>query len=365
LSSQGIEQFKAALKEVNNKLLVITISLPVIVSFAEVYNLSLDVVYKKLVTFFNTLGVRAVFDTRFAYSLIRLLLTKELNAKTTNLPLIVTECSAWLLYAIKKLHKDLLPSLSLVKSQQKLMGFLIKEVVKDKLIKEFFKDYTNEELVEENNTSGEEHKEIKEILHIAICQCNDKKVESTLDKESKKEVDLIITAKELHEYITQPFNSIKPIDTPYSITQFLPTSFPYKEITNTTLGYIYGISEQTLKFTTAGNKDFRIAEIVLSDSKKIKGVLAGGYRNIQKILASVKSGKCAHDYIEIYACPGECWGGAGLLDIEGRLADKVKTGDEDYANAALKYLNEHPTIINMLKSKPIEKKEEGVSSLSW
>lgn len=38
-----------------------------------------------------------------------------------------------------------------------------------------------------------------------------------------------------------------------------------------------------------------------------------GFRNIQKIVQSIKKGKCEYTYVEMMACPGGCFSGGGQI----------------------------------------------------
>jgi iron only hydrogenase large subunit-like protein len=38
-----------------------------------------------------------------------------------------------------------------------------------------------------------------------------------------------------------------------------------------------------------------------------------GFRNIQKIVQTIKKKKCLYSYVEIMACPGGCYSGGGQI----------------------------------------------------
>ena len=43
-----------------------------------------------------------------------------------------------------------------------------------------------------------------------------------------------------------------------------------------------------------------------------------GFRNIQKVVSSIKRKKCEYSYIEMMACPGGCYGGGGQIRFEDK-----------------------------------------------
>lgn len=371
LSSQGVQQLKTKLAEAEKDrkiVLVASLSLPVIVSFARAFLCDLDSAYRKLIAFLSRIGVKYVFDTRFAHEIVQHLIVQELRSRTSDsgIPLICGECPAWVLYAYKKLAAEKLPALSLVKSQQRVMGVLLKTVMRERILQ-------LEKLPPET-----------EIFHVAICQCNDKKVESVLNvagkthKEGKREIDIALTARELLEYMTKEckvdFASLSNVVPAPAIDEFLsgPTesmskaaAVPIKSVPNGYFRAVYSAMTGAVpELKPCGNKDMRQAQ-----TGKFRAALVGGYRNIQKVLAMLKQGKRSFDYIELYSCPGECWGGAGLLETKEKLAEVMakETAATEKGWDVEGFLKRNPAVAAMLISEKFQKAEEKVtvSSVAW
>ena len=52
------------------------------------------------------------------------------------------------------------------------------------------------------------------------------------------------------------------------------------------------------------------------EGKTVKMAKCYGFRNIQKIVQTIKKNKCEYSYVEIMACPGGCYSGGGQIKVE-------------------------------------------------
>jgi len=365
LSSQGIDQLKQILIPPLKICPFVSISSQVISSFSLYYKISMEQTFCKFVKFFNSLGISYIFDTQFAHYLSGELYTRELACKKTAAPLISSECPAWFLYAYKKLSNELLGALSTVKSEQRILGTLVKLLGNQEKDKE----------------------KLDNFYHIAICSCNDKKVEAALGKteEKQKDIDLILTANEIFNFIalSTDFSKLDPEKNPINLLDFIkfkPT-FPMKyaiQPINTYPPSFIQLIQNSLKieYKTLGNKDFKITE-----NGQYKMALVGGYRNIQKIIAILKSGKTIYQFIELYACPGECYSGAELLDTKEKLSEIVKNEKiteilentmSEFKKLISEFLLKYPMISKELTEEIKLKKEEdkkldkiAISNVKW
>lgn len=70
-----------------------------------------------------------------------------------------------------------------------------------------------------------------------------------------------------------------------------------------------------MKKTEIKNSDFIEYEFIV-EGKTVKMAKCYGFRNIQKIVQTIKKKKCEYSYVEIMACPGGCFSGGGQIKVD-------------------------------------------------
>ncbi|KFK26540.1 hypothetical protein AALP_AA8G262300 [Arabis alpina] len=328
LEKQSLDEFLSAL---DNKDVIISLSPQSRTSLAVHYNISPLQVFKKLTTFFKSLGVKAVFDTNCSRDLVLIeacneFLTRFKQAASqvadkSPLPVLSSACPGWICYAEKKLGSFVLPYVSSVKSPQQAIGAAIKHHLSQAL-----------------------GLRLEDVYHVTVMPCYDKKLEAarddfvfqveTHDNGGLKltEVDSVLTTGEIMDLI-----KLKGVD-----FKDLEESPLDRLLTNVTEdGHLYGVAgssggyaetifrhaakalfgqtiEGPLEFKTLRNSDFREVVLELEGRTVLKFALCYGFNNLQNIVRRVKMGKCDYHYVEIMACPTGCLNGAGQI--------KPKTG---------------------------------------
>ncbi|CAM8932817.1 unnamed protein product [Rhodiola kirilowii] len=186
LEKQSLDEFLSHLEK--NKAVIISLSPQSRAALAVQYGLSshqivsrnhsyyvfirismfpLDV-FKKLTTFFKSLGVKAVYDTSCSRDISLSESCNEFVARYRNsrpgkkqgrnLPMLASACPGWICYAEKTLGSYILPYISSVKSPQQVMGATIKHHLSKKL-----------------------GLRPEEIYHVSVMPCYDKKLEASRD----------------------------------------------------------------------------------------------------------------------------------------------------------------------------------------
>ncbi|KAK1306578.1 hypothetical protein QJS10_CPA10g01820 [Acorus calamus] len=331
LEKQSLDEFLSNIKL--GKDVIVSLSPQSRASLAHYFNLSPIQVFRKLTTFFKSLGVKAVFDTSCSRDLSLIESCSEFIMRFNkhsqnagrecgpNLPMLSSACPGWICYAEKTLGSYILPYISSVKSPQQVIGAAIKHHICQKM-----------GLMPDN------------VYHVTVMPCYDKKLEAARDDFVFKvghgdnagqentgsgfaEVDSVLTSGEVLELIQS-----KSID--FKALQESPLD---RLLTNVDEeGHIFGVSggsggyaetifryaattlfgkevEGPLDFRIIRNSDFREVTLEMDGKTVLKFALCYGFRNLQNIVRKIKTGKCDYHFLEVMACPSGCLNGGGQL----------------------------------------------------
>ncbi|EPY52015.1 iron hydrogenase [Schizosaccharomyces cryophilus OY26] len=255
-----------------------------------------------------------------------------------KLPMLSSSCPGWICY-VEKTHSALIPHLSRVRSPQQACGRLLKDWAS--------KQYSLER---------------KQVWHLSLMPCFDKKLEASRDEFSEdgvRDVDAVLTPKEIVEmfkYLDLDPRSIVKNRIPYKISnEVLPAWYPrltFEEQGGSSSGgymsYVMSYAAEMLfgihdanSFVTKVDQNGDLTEYILRDPRSDETLLTMstcyGFRNIQNLVRKV-NGKNSnrrgqvllkrrmkndsqkiqqrnrqYDYVEVMACPGGCINGGGQL----------------------------------------------------
>ncbi|KAJ4980769.1 hypothetical protein NE237_031606 [Protea cynaroides] len=330
LEKQSLEEFLSNLE--SGKAVIVSVSPQSRASLAVQFGLSPSQVFRKLTTFFKSLGVKAIFDTSCSRDLSLVEACNEfvtrfkhhstdVEGRNPSLPMLTSACPGWVCYAEKTLGSYILPYISSVKSPQQAIGAAIKHHICQKM---GFKP---------NN-----------VYHVTVMPCYDKKLEAARDDflfsmEPQgdtvpedaglriTEVDSVLTTGEVLDLI-----QLKSVD--FKVLEESPLD---RQLTNVDEeGHIYGVNgssggyaetifrhaakvlfqkeiEGPLDFKTIRNSDFREVNLEVEGKTVLKFALCYGFRNLQNIVRKIKIGKCDYHFLEVMACPSGCLNGGGQI----------------------------------------------------
>ncbi|KAK9664461.1 hypothetical protein RND81_14G043400 [Saponaria officinalis] len=330
LEKQSLDEFLTSIKK--GKAVIVSISPQSRASLAEHFGLSPVQVFKKLTTFFKSLGVKAVFDTSCSRDLALIEACNEFIARykqaqslddvkhKTALPMISSSCPGWICYAEKTLGSYILPYISSVKSPQQTIGAVIKRYLCQKM-----------------------SLRPDEIYHVTVMPCYDKKLEASRDDfvfeiENQDgdlvngdlrvtEVDSVLTSGEVLELIQSrqvEFSTLDESPLDRMLTNVTDDGHLYG-VDGSSGGYaetifrhaaksLYGTEiEGPVAFKILRNSDFREVSLEVEDKIVLKFALCYGFRNLQNVVRKIKNGNCDYHFLEIMACPSGCLNGGGQI----------------------------------------------------
>ncbi|GAA5871773.1 hypothetical protein JCM16303_000860 [Sporobolomyces ruberrimus] len=338
VTMQSHEEVYRVLAEQPELTPIVSISPQSIASLAALYDLSLAVTVRGLRRFFKeNLGFRLVFDTTFPRALSLLESRLELaerrshaasspssssssaphsslepptkltpsTSSTAPLPILSSACPGWICYA-EKTHGDLLPFVSAVKSPQSISGVLVKSSI----------------------VAGRLGKQGKEVYHVAVMPCYDKKLEASrpdfttkhIDEESGKElevrdVDLVLTTGEVARMLSDKSLSLRALaldspDTPSNDGTEELSYFPFSHLSTPPSGTSSGSYVQTaisslisalprstwpslsLTTKTIRNEDYieyTLSQLGPDGEREVVGKAAKcyGFRNLQNVVRKI------------------------------------------------------------------------------
>ncbi|CAM8977948.1 unnamed protein product [Rhodiola kirilowii] len=274
-------------------------------ALAVQYGLSSRQVFKKLTTFFKSLGVKAVYDTSCSrdISLIesctefvaRYRYSKPVKKQWSNLPMLASACPGWICYAEKTLGSYILPYISSVKSPQQVMGATVKHHLSKKLgLRLRFRGHF--------------------VLHLTVTSVHNL-------------VDSVLTNGEVLDLITAKFVDFStleesPLDRQFTNVndegQLFGTNGSSGGYAETIFRYaakeIFGRDIiGPLEFKTNKNSDFREVTLEVNGETVLKFALCYGFRNLQNVVRKIKVGQSDYHYLEVMACPSGCLNGGGQI----------------------------------------------------
>ncbi|CAI0374341.1 unnamed protein product [Linum tenue] len=329
LEKQSLDEFLSNLDK--GKAIIVSLSPQSRASLAVHFGLSPPQVFRKLTTFFKSLGVKAVFDTSCSRDLALIeacnefvsrykeSLLSEAEKSKVALPMLSSACPGWICYAEKQLGSYILPYVSSVKSPQQTMGAIVKR-----------------------HACHSMGLRPDEIYHVTVMPCYDKKLEAarddfTFEVESPErtddtdtmvtEVDSVLTSGEILDLI-----KLKAVD--FKAVEESPLDSMLTNVDEQ--GHLYGVAGSSggyaetvfrnaaktlfgreiggpLNFRTIRNTDFREVSLEVDGKTVLKFALCYGFQNLQNIVRKVKMGKCDYHFVEVMACPAGCLNGGGQI----------------------------------------------------
>ncbi|GAA5999713.1 hypothetical protein JCM5350_005885 [Sporobolomyces pararoseus] len=340
VTMQSHEEVYRVLAEQPELTPVVSISPQSVASLAALYDLNLAATMRGLRRFYKQhLGFRLVFDTTFPRALSLLESRLELGERrshaassspatsppaphtalevptkltpstssTAPLPILSSACPGWICYA-EKTHGDLLPFVSAIKSPQSISGVLVKSSL----------------------VAGKLGKTGKEVYHVAVMPCYDKKLEASrpdfttkhIGEDGKeievRDVDLVLTTGEVARMLSDKSLSLRSLalepSSSTSGSSFDGTEeldyFPFSHLTTPPSGTSSGSYVQTaisslisslprsrwsslsLTTKTIRNEDYIEYTLTQQDSngeKEVVGKAAKcyGFRNLQNVVRKI------------------------------------------------------------------------------
>ncbi|KAG5242399.1 iron hydrogenase family protein [Salix suchowensis] len=312
LEKQSLDEFLSNIDK--GKAIIVSLSPQSRASLAVYLGISPLQVFKKLTTFFKSLGVKAVFDTSCSRDLTLIETCNEFicqykqsllnidEKSNPSLPMLSSACPGWICYAEKQLGSYILPYVSSVKSPQQTIGATVKHHICQKM-----------------------GLRPDEVYHVTVMPCYDKKLEAArgdfvfemeqgdANKNSLRitEVDSVLTTGEILDLIKLKAVDIETLDdSPLDKISggYAETVFRYAA------RMLFGREvEGPLAFRSLRNMDFREVTLEVDGKVVLKFALCYGFQNLQNIVRKVKMGRCDYHFVEIMACPSGCLNGGGQI----------------------------------------------------
>ncbi len=297
------------------------------------------IVTGKMVAALRRMGFKKVFDTDFAADVTIVEEAHEFIQRLQNggrLPILTSCCPSWVKF-IEHQFPDLLDIPSTCKSPHIMFGTIAKTYLAEKL-----------------------GIDPEKIVVVSVMPCIAKKYEISrpeLEHEGKKNVDLVITTRELADMINEAGINFTMLDDE-------DFDNPLGESTGASVifGTTGGVIEATLRTAyewltkkTLNNVEFhdvrgldglKEASIKIND-QDIKICVAHGLGNARILLEAIQSGKAQYHAIEIMACPGGCIDGGGqpyhFGDIE-IVKKRMEALYKEDRNKKLRKSHENPAV---------------------
>jgi len=344
---------KEVLKALKSKKHVIVQTAPAVrASLGEEFDLPAGtLVTGKMVSSLRKIGFKKIFDTQFGADLTIMEEAAELIKRlkeNKNLPMITSCCPAWIKY-IEHFYPEFLNHVSTCKSPHDMFGAIAKSYYKDK--------YKINK---------------KDLVVVSVMPCTAKKFEIQR-KEMKKEVDYVLTTRELARLI-----KIKQIDFNNLADEDFDAALGLSSGAGTIFGASGGVMEAALRtaYETAtgkklemlefnqirGMSDFKEGSIIIN-GKTVNFAVVNGLHNAKEVLEQIKNKECKYDFIEVMACPGGCIAGGGQpiptnKEIVEKRMQALYINDK---NNTIRRSHENPAIIQLYEEflgRPLSKKAE-------
>lgn len=266
----------------------------------------------KLVSALRRIGFDYVFDTTFSADLTIMEEASEFIERFTHKeeykwPMFTSCCPGWVRFA-KMQYPEYVENLSTAKSPQQMFGAMTKTFIAQKMGIDPDKIYS-----------------------VSIMPCTAKKfekgVEAVDDSGHGKDVDLVLTTRELGRMIRA--DNIQADDLKEEpFDDFFGEGSGAGVIFGTTGGVMEAALRSAYFLITGENpepdsfKGVRGMGGWREATFNIKGLpvrvaVASGLMNTRKLMDAMKTGKVQYDFVEIMACPGGCVGGGGQPTKDG------------------------------------------------
>ena len=266
----------------------------------------------KLVSALRRIGFDYIFDTTYTADLTIMEEGSEFIERFTNKqdykwPMFTSCCPGWIRF-VKTQYPKYVPNLSTAKSPQQMFGAMSKTYIAQKL-----------------------GVDADKIFSVSIMPCVAKKYEKSVDAVDDsghgKDVDLVLTTRELVRMIRA--DNIQPSD--LKEEEFDPI-FGEGSGAGVIFGATGGVMEAALRsayyLVTGENpeadsfKSVRGMDGWKEATFEIKGLkvrvaIASGLGNARKLMEAIDRGEVKYDFVEVMACPGGCVGGGGQPTKDG------------------------------------------------
>ncbi|KAL7711612.1 Iron hydrogenase large subunit C-terminal domain-containing protein [Entamoeba marina] len=267
IQQQGLKEFREQVKT-NTKPIVCTISDESIASIAASFKVSFAEAWNRVVSALKKEGINEVYDLSQAQDICLMALHDEyLQQKSKGSVLLTSTCPGWVCYAEKMQGSWIFPKMSKVFSSMTIAGVLLKQK--------------------------------RDVFHVSVQPCFDRKLEAIKEVNGKKMVDCVLATSEIEEII-----DLKETVEDVSGRNIGFRSAPAKYIAS---------KENKGEFKITRNKDFLEADGI---------AIANGFRNIQNVVRLAKT-NTKFGFIEVESCPGGCVGGGGQVKCSPKERDEL------------------------------------------
>ena len=259
----------------------------------------------KMVAALRRLGFHKVYDTNFAADLTIVEEANELIDRLENggkLPMFTSCSPGWINYC--EIHyPELLDHVSTCKSPHQMMGAVIKSY------------YAKEKGIDP-----------KDIFVVSIMPCTAKKDEkerSQLSKDGIKDVDAVLTVRELGDMIKRAgilFNRLPDRKFDWDLlgessgaaTIFGVTGGVMEAALRTAYFTLEGKEHEAINFEAVRGFDSLKEATVTIAGRELNVAVVSGMKEVGKILEDVAAGKSKYHFVEVMGCPGGCINGGGM-----------------------------------------------------
>lgn len=354
ISEQTHQQLSKTLEEnaglplAERRIIVVSICASTRAALARRYSLPPLLVHKKLSFFFRQyFEAQTVLDVSFANLIYLKTVAEEFlerygaKAKPNCLPMMSSDCPGWVCYVEKK-QPRLIPHLCTVRSPQQITGALVKT---------FFADAFAASL--------ERTVRPRDIFHVSVMSCYDKKLEASrddfMDEEKTRDVDCVITSSEIitliDEKVAGNFGTIPDgVNGEYFPSVMLDPTTGEERLVAFPGGSDGGCLFFVLRYAAEALFGIKLSSSVSDDSRVtithyrgnidyteyclessvdpgapplLRFAAISGFRNIQTFVQKCKTKKIEYDFVEVMACPGACLFGGGQPAAPGQ-ADRME-----------------------------------------
>lgn len=300
------------------------------------------------------LGVDYVFDTSFAADLtimeeanelLEVLGARRPDERGVVWPMFTSCCPAWVRHA-KNAHPDAVAHLSTAKSPMMMFAAVLKTWFAQRI----------------GQTPAK-------VFSVALMPCTAKKTEIKLPmmaNEGVPDMDASLTTRELQRMVRAAGIDVANLEK-VSLDNPLGDYTGAGVIFGTTggvmeaalrSGYYFVTGEippdpEGFVFTEAGEgRPWKEAEFDLAGTC-VRCAVASGLANADKLIAAIRAGEVAYEFVEIMACPSGCAGGGGQpidgSDCELGLSRGTVLRGIDRTVTPLRYSHENPMIQKLYK----------------
>ncbi|KAM4524033.1 nuclear prelamin A recognition factor [Odontesthes bonariensis] len=355
ISQQSVEEVERVLAlnkrcdASKHKVLVASVCPQSLPFFAVKFGLDITEATQKLCSFLKGLGVHFVFDTPVAAGFSILETQKEFIQRyhrkhhdSHALPMFTSSCPGWIRYSERVLGSLVTPHICTARSPQQIMGCLVK-------------DYF----------SKQQKLSPEKVYHLVVAPCFDKKLEAVREEfysslMETKDVDCVLTSKELYHLMEQRKVSVEELDS-VPLDQVLGEGGEVALVRHDGRGSegflehvfkhaakeLFGLDVQEITYKTLRNRDFQEVTLERDGEMLLQFAAIYGFRNIQTLVHRMRKGRVPYQLVEVLSCPGGCLSGRGQAESEaGGQIDKalVQQMEEVYSSLPVRLPELNPIL---------------------